>query len=59
MPLVERIATFDNDGTLWCEPPIQVQGFCLVKQCTYRPQMPGIAQELSLLLSEYASGTKP
>jgi len=25
----ERIAAFDNDGTLWCEQPIQVQGFFL------------------------------
>jgi phosphoserine phosphatase len=23
----ERIATFDNDGTLWCEQPLQVQVF--------------------------------
>ncbi len=23
----ERIATFDNDGTLWCEQPFQVQVF--------------------------------
>lgn len=23
----ERIATFDNDGTLWCEQPVQVQIF--------------------------------
>jgi len=30
VPPVERIATFDNDGTLWCEQPIQVQGFFLV-----------------------------
>lgn len=27
VPLAERIATFDNDGTLWCEWPQQVQ-FC-------------------------------
>jgi phosphoglycolate phosphatase-like HAD superfamily hydrolase len=26
----ERIAAFDNDGTLWCEQPMQVQGFFLV-----------------------------
>jgi hypothetical protein len=26
----ERIATFDNDGTLWCEQPNYVQGFFLV-----------------------------
>ena len=27
VPLPERIATFDNDGTLWCEQPIPVQLF--------------------------------
>jgi hypothetical protein len=25
VPVAERIATFDNDGTLWCEYPIPVQ----------------------------------
>lgn len=25
VPLPERIATFDNDGTLWCEQPMYVQ----------------------------------
>jgi hypothetical protein len=25
VPLAERIATFDNDGTLWCEQPLPVQ----------------------------------
>lgn len=27
VPRPERIATFDNDGTLWCEQPMQVQFF--------------------------------
>ena len=27
MPVPERIATFDNDGTLWCEQPLPVQAF--------------------------------
>jgi len=27
VPPAERIATFDNDGTLWCERPLQVQFF--------------------------------
>jgi len=27
VPPAERIATFDNDGTLWCEHPTYVQGF--------------------------------
>jgi hypothetical protein len=25
VPPVERIAVFDNDGTLWCEQPIDIQ----------------------------------
>lgn len=27
VPPADRIATFDNDGTLWCEQPVQVQLF--------------------------------
>src|ERR1043165_4586622 len=27
VPPAERIAGFDNDGTLWCEQPLQVQVF--------------------------------
>jgi hypothetical protein len=30
VPPAERIATFDNDGTLWCEQPMQVQVFFLI-----------------------------
>lgn len=30
VPESERIATFDNDGTLWCEQPVQVQVFFLL-----------------------------
>ncbi len=30
VPPAERIAVFDNDGTLWCEKPIQIEvGFIL------------------------------
>jgi phosphoserine phosphatase len=27
VPAADRVATFDNDGTLWCEQPLQVQFF--------------------------------
>ena len=27
VPVPERIATFDNDGTLWCEQPLPVQAY--------------------------------
>lgn len=25
LPPADRVATFDNDGTLWCERPLQAQ----------------------------------
>jgi hypothetical protein len=30
VPPADRIATFDNDGTLWCEQPVFVQVFFLI-----------------------------
>lgn len=30
IPVPERIATFDNDGTLWCEQPMYFQAFFLL-----------------------------
>jgi phosphoglycolate phosphatase-like HAD superfamily hydrolase len=30
VPVPERIATFDNDGTLWCERPLLIQLFFLI-----------------------------
>lgn len=32
VPPAERIAVFDNDGTLWCEYPLQVQVFFALAQ---------------------------
>jgi len=32
VPPAERVATFDNDGTLWCEQPMQVQIFFLLSR---------------------------
>src|SRR5262245_34541160 len=38
-PVAERIATFDNDGTLWCEHPMYVQlAFALDRVKTLAPQ---------------------
>ena len=30
VPPAERVAVFDNDGTLWCEQPFQIQLFFLI-----------------------------
>ena len=41
VPVAERIATFDNDGTLWCEKPLPVQLlFALDRVKTLAPQHP-------------------
>jgi hypothetical protein len=41
IPVAERIATFDNDGTLWCEQPLPVQLFFAVDRVkALAPQHP-------------------
>ena len=30
VPVPQRLATFDNDGTLWCEHPMYVQGMFII-----------------------------
>ena len=41
VPQAERIAVFDNDGTLWCEQPVPVQFFFGVDRVqTLAPQHP-------------------
>ena len=41
VPLAERIATFDNDGTLWTEQPMYIQmAFALDRAKALAPQHP-------------------
>jgi hypothetical protein len=41
VPENERIAVFDNDGTLWCEMPVPVQAFFTVDRVrTLEPDHP-------------------
>ena len=41
VPPAERIATFDNDGTLWCEQPLPIQlYFALDRVKALAPQHP-------------------
>lgn len=45
VPPSERIATFDNDGTLWCEQPNFVQGFFLIDRVkTITAEQPELAE---------------
>jgi phosphoserine phosphatase len=46
VPVAERIATFDNDGTLWCEQPNFVQAFFLLDRVkTITTQNPELAAQ--------------
>jgi phosphoglycolate phosphatase-like HAD superfamily hydrolase len=66
VPGPERIATFDNDGTLWCEQPNYVQGFFAIDRLkALAPQHPDWKEKepfASLLKGDLeaalASGTK-
>ena len=41
VPVPERIATFDNDGTLWCEKPLPVQMYFVIDRVkALAPQHP-------------------
>jgi hypothetical protein len=41
VPAAERIGTFDNDGTLWCEQPMYVQlAFALDRVKALAPMHP-------------------
>ena len=45
VPPARRIATFDNDGTLWCEQPVQVQVFFLIDRVrTLAESDPAVAE---------------
>lgn len=46
VPPSERIATFDNDGTLWCEQPNYVQAFFLLDRVkAITKQIPELADQ--------------
>src|SRR5215203_2449544 len=41
VPVSDRVATFDNDGTLWCEQPMYVQlAFALERVKVLAPKHP-------------------
>jgi phosphoglycolate phosphatase-like HAD superfamily hydrolase len=44
VPVAERIATFDNDGTLWCEQPVYFQvAFAMDRVKAIAPKDPKVA----------------
>ncbi len=46
VPDAERIAVFDNDGTLWCEQPVPVQlYFAIDRVKALAPQAPRVADQ--------------
>jgi len=43
VPAEERVAVFDNDGTLWCEKPMPIElGFILQRLAAMADQDPGL-----------------
>ena len=48
VPVAERVAVFDNDGTLWCEKPDYVQAFFIME----RLREQGTADDLAAALRQ-------
>ena len=46
VPASERVAAFDNDGTLWCETPLYIQAdFVLRRLAEMARENPALASE--------------
>ena len=56
VPPADRIATFDNDGTLWCEYPNLVQAYFLLDRIRSSETPPAAGEELREL---FLHGTGP
>jgi len=66
VPPEERIATFDNDGTLWCEQPVVQFAYIIYRIQQLAPQHPewngtqpfeaALKNDLDFLLNDYMSG---
>ncbi len=45
VPATDRIAVFDNDGTLWCEQPVYVQAIFIRDRIRAAgPRSPGVEE---------------
>src|SRR3954471_20945257 len=40
VPVEERVATFDNDGTLWCEKPLPIQADFILRRLSAMDEAP-------------------
>jgi hypothetical protein len=60
VPPQERVAVFDNDGTLWCEKPMPIQlDFILRRLVVMADQDPGAAHPPTLGRAHLACGYVP
>jgi phosphoserine phosphatase len=62
VPVPERIAVFDNDGTLWCEKPTYVQAFFVLErlrqQAAADPELAASDVVQALLGGDLAAATR-
>src|ERR1700753_2751585 len=70
VPVEERVAVFDNDGTLWCEKPLPIQADFILRRlfemapadpdlCRRRPWKPAYERDyawLGKVLAEHSAG---
>jgi phosphoserine phosphatase len=54
----DRIAVFDNDGTLWCERPAYIQEFYVRDQLAKRPDLAGLPTVKAVLALDEGKTTE-
>src|SRR6188508_1692024 len=56
VPVEERVAVFDNDGTLWCEKPLPIQADFILRRLAAMAEDEQDYGWLSQVLAEHYSG---
>ena len=60
VPPTDRIATFDNDGTLWCEKPMPIElGFILLRLAEMAQADPSLRDKQPWKAARWPDGTPP
>ena len=58
VPTEERIAVFDNDGTLWCEKPLPIQADFILRRLYEMAEADPALREQAALESRVRAGLR-
>ena len=59
VPVEERVAVFDNDGTLWCEKPMPIQADFILRRLAAMAEADAGAAREAAVEGRARAGTSP